>query len=127
MPVRPLNRGRRLGEDLAAEREAVRADPRVVFVRCAHERLDLARALPAEAAAHPAGVGRKAAARRKLEPPVGIAMAGYGRRAGRSTGVHDDLEHLLDRVALRLCEIRFASAYLFFRMLAIIDDLSTYS
>ena len=31
------------------------------------------------------------ASRRRLEPPVGIAMAGYGRRTGRSTGVHDDL------------------------------------
>ena len=31
------------------------------------------------------------AARVKLDPPVGIAMAGYGRRVGRSAGVHDDL------------------------------------
>ncbi len=31
------------------------------------------------------------AARRKLEPPPGIAMAGYGRRSGRAAGVHDDL------------------------------------
>jgi neutral ceramidase len=31
------------------------------------------------------------AARRKLEPPPGIAMAGYGRRVGRAEGVHDDL------------------------------------
>jgi neutral ceramidase len=30
-------------------------------------------------------------ARVKLDPPVGIAMAGYGRRAGRSNGIHDDL------------------------------------
>jgi neutral/alkaline ceramidase-like enzyme len=27
----------------------------------------------------------------KLDPPVGIAMAGYGRRTGHSTGIHDDL------------------------------------
>jgi hypothetical protein len=27
----------------------------------------------------------------KLDPPVGIAMAGYGRRSGHSTGIHDDL------------------------------------
>jgi hypothetical protein len=31
------------------------------------------------------------AARVKLDPPVGIAMAGYGRRTGHSTGIHDDL------------------------------------
>jgi len=31
------------------------------------------------------------AARVKLEPPVGIAMAGYARRVGRSTGIHDNL------------------------------------
>ncbi|HVN30205.1 MAG TPA: neutral/alkaline non-lysosomal ceramidase N-terminal domain-containing protein [Candidatus Binataceae bacterium] len=31
------------------------------------------------------------AARVKLEPPLGIAMAGYGRRVGRASGVHDDL------------------------------------
>ncbi|HUA35330.1 MAG TPA: neutral/alkaline non-lysosomal ceramidase N-terminal domain-containing protein [Candidatus Binataceae bacterium] len=31
------------------------------------------------------------AARVKLEPPLGIAMAGYGRRIGRASGVHDDL------------------------------------
>ncbi len=31
------------------------------------------------------------AARVKLEPPVGIAMAGYGRRDGRAAGIHDDL------------------------------------
>ena len=31
------------------------------------------------------------AARVKLDPPVGIAMAGYGRRTGYSTGIHDDL------------------------------------
>ncbi len=31
------------------------------------------------------------AARVKLEPPLGIAMIGYGRRAGRASGVHDDL------------------------------------
>jgi neutral ceramidase len=27
----------------------------------------------------------------KLDPPVGIAMAGYRRRTGHSTGIHDDL------------------------------------
>jgi neutral ceramidase len=27
----------------------------------------------------------------KLDPPVGIAMAGYGRRTGHSMGIHDDL------------------------------------
>jgi hypothetical protein len=31
------------------------------------------------------------AARAKLQPPIGIAMIGYGNRAGRSTGIHDDL------------------------------------
>jgi len=31
------------------------------------------------------------AARVKLDPPVGLAMLGYGNRAGRNTGVHDDL------------------------------------
>src|SRR5258708_23261908 len=31
------------------------------------------------------------AARVKLEPPVGLAMLGYGSRVGRNTGVHDDL------------------------------------
>src|SRR5579885_393959 len=31
------------------------------------------------------------ASRVKLEPPVGIAMAGYGRRTGRSAGIHDGL------------------------------------
>ncbi len=31
------------------------------------------------------------ASRLKLDPPVGIAMAGYGRRVGRSHGIHDDL------------------------------------
>ncbi len=31
------------------------------------------------------------AARVKLEPPLGIAMIGYGRRTGRALGVHDDL------------------------------------
>ena len=31
------------------------------------------------------------AARVKLEPPVGLAMLGYGNRVGRSVGVHDDL------------------------------------
>jgi len=31
------------------------------------------------------------AARIRLEPPPGIAMAGYGARAGRAGGVHDDL------------------------------------
>jgi neutral ceramidase len=31
------------------------------------------------------------AARVKLEPPVGLAMLGYGNRVGRNTGVHDDL------------------------------------
>jgi neutral ceramidase len=31
------------------------------------------------------------AVRVKLEPPLGIAMAGYGRRTGRASGVHDDL------------------------------------
>src|SRR5438445_12540518 len=33
-----------------------------------------------------AGVGREL-----LRPPSGIAMAGYGRRLGRSTGVHDNI------------------------------------
>src|SRR5713226_6526197 len=27
----------------------------------------------------------------KLDPPLGLAMAGYGNRAGRATGVHDAL------------------------------------
>jgi neutral ceramidase len=31
------------------------------------------------------------AARVKLEPPVGLAMLGYGNRVGRNAGVHDDL------------------------------------
>ncbi len=31
------------------------------------------------------------AARVKLDPPVGLAMLGYGNRVGRNTGVHDDL------------------------------------
>jgi neutral ceramidase len=31
------------------------------------------------------------AARVKLDPPLGLAMAGYGNRVGRATGVHDDL------------------------------------
>ncbi len=31
------------------------------------------------------------AARIKLDPPLDLAMAGYGNRAGRATGVHDDL------------------------------------
>src|ERR1700675_375934 len=31
------------------------------------------------------------AARIKLEPPLGLAMAGYGNRVGRAAGVHDDL------------------------------------
>src|SRR5712672_1861046 len=31
------------------------------------------------------------AARIKLDPPLGLAMAGYGNRVGRATGVHDDL------------------------------------
>lgn len=31
------------------------------------------------------------AARIKLQPPVGIAMIGYGHRVGRSAGVHDEL------------------------------------
>jgi len=31
------------------------------------------------------------AARINLEPPLGLAMAGYGNRVGRATGVHDDL------------------------------------
>ncbi|HEY9159405.1 neutral/alkaline non-lysosomal ceramidase N-terminal domain-containing protein [Candidatus Binatus sp.] len=31
------------------------------------------------------------AARVKLDPPVGLAMLGYGNRVGRATGVHDDL------------------------------------
>jgi Neutral/alkaline non-lysosomal ceramidase, N-terminal len=31
------------------------------------------------------------AARVKLDPPIGIAMVGYGARAGRASGVHDDL------------------------------------
>jgi Neutral/alkaline non-lysosomal ceramidase, N-terminal len=30
-------------------------------------------------------------ARVKLEPPLGLAMVGYGARAGRASGVHDDL------------------------------------
>jgi hypothetical protein len=31
------------------------------------------------------------AARIELDPPLGLAMAGYGNRVGRATGVHDDL------------------------------------
>jgi neutral ceramidase len=31
------------------------------------------------------------AARIKLEPPLGLAMAGYGNRVGRATGLHDPL------------------------------------
>ena len=31
------------------------------------------------------------AARVKLDPPVGLAMLGYGNRVGRNSGVHDDL------------------------------------
>src|SRR5258708_20571108 len=31
------------------------------------------------------------AARVKLEPPVGLAMLGYGSRVGRNAGVHDAL------------------------------------
>src|ERR1035437_3373600 len=31
------------------------------------------------------------AARVKLDPPVGLAMIGYGNRVGRNAGVHDDL------------------------------------
>jgi hypothetical protein len=31
------------------------------------------------------------AARVKLDPPVGLAMLGYGNRVGRNEGVHDDL------------------------------------
>jgi Neutral/alkaline non-lysosomal ceramidase, N-terminal len=31
------------------------------------------------------------AARVKLDPPVGLAMLGYGNRVGRNQGVHDDL------------------------------------
>ncbi len=31
------------------------------------------------------------AARIKLDPPLGLAMAGYGNRVGRANGVHDDL------------------------------------
>src|SRR5580693_3061826 len=31
------------------------------------------------------------AARVKLEPPVGLAMLGYGNRVGRNAGIHDDL------------------------------------
>lgn len=31
------------------------------------------------------------AARIKLDPPLGLAMLGYGNRVGRATGVHDDL------------------------------------
>src|ERR1700688_1758459 len=31
------------------------------------------------------------ATRIRLEPPLGLAMAGYGNRVGRATGVHDDL------------------------------------
>jgi neutral ceramidase len=31
------------------------------------------------------------AARVKLEPPLGIAMIGYGHRTGRASGVHDEL------------------------------------
>lgn len=34
---------------------------------------------------------RAGAARIKLEPPVGLAMVGYGSRVGRSSGVHDEL------------------------------------
>ena len=34
---------------------------------------------------------RAGAARVKLDPPVGLAMIGYGNRVGRSTGVHDDI------------------------------------
>src|SRR5258708_1984625 len=31
------------------------------------------------------------AARIKLDPPLGLAMAGYGNRVGVATGVHDEL------------------------------------
>src|SRR5260370_4444244 len=31
------------------------------------------------------------AARIKLDPPLGLAMVGYGNRVGRATGVHDEL------------------------------------
>lgn len=31
------------------------------------------------------------AARVKLDPPVGLAMLGYGNRVGRNAGIHDDL------------------------------------
>ena len=34
---------------------------------------------------------RAGAARVALDPPIGLAMAGYGRRVGRSAGVHDSL------------------------------------
>lgn len=34
---------------------------------------------------------RAGAARVRLDPPIGIAMAGYGRRVGRASGVHDEL------------------------------------
>src|SRR5580698_7865813 len=34
---------------------------------------------------------RAGAARVKLEPPVGLAMLGYGNRVGRNAGIHDDL------------------------------------
>jgi len=34
---------------------------------------------------------RAGAARVKLSPPAGLAMIGYGNRAGRAAGVHDDL------------------------------------
>ena len=31
------------------------------------------------------------AARVKLDPPAGLAMLGYGNRAGLNAGIHDDL------------------------------------
>ena len=34
---------------------------------------------------------RAGAARVKLDPPVGLAMLGYGGRVGPNNGVHDDL------------------------------------
>lgn len=34
---------------------------------------------------------RAGAARIKLDPPLGLAMAGYGNRVGRAAGVHDEL------------------------------------
>lgn len=39
----------------------------------------------------PMGQLQAGAARVKLEPPIGLSMIGYGGRAGRASGVHDDL------------------------------------